>query len=88
MLFHILPIYGNGWSDGIYTIEEPPPFYVDVEEISDGNFVGHINSSDPDFNGCRFTASLRYANEDITFNCQILRGANVLLEGYCMFEGR
>ena len=84
MRLHVIPIYGNGWTDGRKTLNEPPPFDVEVGDRDGDTVVGIIVSQGHALNGAEFLASLRYKDDSTTYNCSVLAKNSCLLQGYCM----
>jgi hypothetical protein len=91
---HVTPIYGNGWTDGVATIDEPLPFQIVPDKISDaGKVSGVVVSRGHALFGCHFEASLRFDGDNSHYNCRLHPDAAMFsglpgpdLQGYCMIS--
>ena len=86
MYIRAIPIYGNGWTDGLATVDEPEPFDVELATDDNSDFAGQIVSLGHAFYGHGFQASRRHVEHDDCYNCQILLSNGIILQGYCSFE--
>lgn len=86
MFVRAQPIYGNGWTDGTVTVDEPEPFDVELTSDDGGDLAGHIVSVGHILNSHGFQASQRHEGQDDCYDCQILLGNRILLRGYCTLE--
>lgn len=83
MLNCIDPIYGNGWTDGIDTIDEPSPFKIETSDKENGAITGIIVTEGHALAGCNFSARRRFSSEELIFNCAIWPFKGKVLNGYC-----
>ena len=82
MRFHVTPIYGNGWTNGVHTVKTPEPFQV-LGARSQDAIIGTIEKSDQ-FDGAQFRAMPRHVEQTDYFNCELLLSDGQRLAGYCM----
>jgi hypothetical protein len=93
MIIAIKPIYGNGWTDGVATIDEPAPFEVAGSQAPGGKFQGLVITTQHMLSGRHFEASPRRAGDTSTFNCRIDAAGDArhmtegrTLYGYCLIS--
>lgn len=95
MIMNVIPIYGNGWTDGLKTIDEPIPFQIDVnDESSSDRVLGMIVTTGHDFFGWIFEASPRFHNDRTIYDCTLggavgtndYKGRSQIY-GYCQIPG-
>jgi hypothetical protein len=92
MIIKVTPIYGNGWTDGVVTVDEPLPFEIDGSQTSEGKIDGIVVTAGHPLLGQDFGASPRWVGDNLTFNCRIgpVRNASPAdekaLHGYCLIS--
>lgn len=86
MLLCVTPVYGNGWTDGSATVDEPSPFKVEIDENENGDFTGQIVSNEHALAGYHFKASRRHTEADSLYNCRVSSNKGLVLQGYCKLD--
>lgn len=87
MTMTVEPIYGNGWTDGHDSIQEPSRFTIDAQRTDKGKIVGRIIiSEEASLKGAMFEATPRHAAIDSVFNCCIKIEKGAVLIGYCLIK--
>lgn len=87
-MFHVQPIYGNGWTVDYTDIPEPAPFRVDGCRDAQGAISGKVILPEHEFLGASFEAKLRHVIDDSLYNCRIKLPEGRVIRGYCkiMFD--
>jgi hypothetical protein len=75
----VRPMYGNGWTDGVHTIETPRPFVVVLSR--DGDLVIGRVGPEHEFAGWNCELTPRHARWDGCVNVE-LAGPNGRVHGY------
>lgn len=93
MKLSITPIYGNGWTDGDTTVDEPKPFTIEASQFSREAVIGKVITEQHALYGNTFQGKRRYCDDNLVFNCNIFPESveNVdtgqpILKGYCIIE--
>jgi hypothetical protein len=84
MRFLVKPIYGNGWTDGIGSVDQPGPFEVEGDMLEVGQANGIVRG-DPDLEGASFEASSASVEPGDVFRCEV-HGPGLNLYGYCYID--
>lgn len=82
-MLRLTPIYGNGWTDGERTIQEPPPFEISIEEQTERKLRGKIVSKGHPYEGRSLSATRSFSNDNSVFSCTIMSASGVVVYGYC-----
>ena len=95
MIVTVTPIYGNGWTDGSMTIDEPSTFQVEAEpDYRFGDIVrGTVVTQNHILFGYKFSAAPRHNENDGAYTCTLSKPNTVgdehnTFSGYCIVNFR
>jgi len=87
MKLNVMPVYGNGWTDGTVAVEQPLPFEISVTKQSHKETTGTVSMADHHLDGYSFEASPRHSPATGYFTCMLTSPSPDLspnkIYGYC-----